>query len=287
MRSAEHNIEQYIKDVYAENLPATTSPKLDERILRNVAAVLATTARADSRAAQPNIWRVIMKSRATRFATVAVIIGLVLIGINQIGGSNVAWAEVLRKVDQALTYTCCAILSDSSPGKEPVELEAVIYASTEHGQKQDVRMNGVFLKHTYFLPAEKVEIDVMPEEKKYRRKPLTDEDIKRRGGDIRETLKKFMACKSKKLGRDKVDGIDVEGIEVCDPNLCTALFTVDSLAAQLWVDVETYLPVLLKAEINGAKGEKTILKADNFQWNIELDSSIFEPNIPSDYEEMK
>ena len=136
-------------------------------------------------------------------------------------------------------------------------------------------------------PVEKVEIDIMPEEKKYRRKALTDEDIKRRGGDIRETLKKFMASKSKKLGRDKIDGIDVEGIEVYDPNLCTASFTVDSLVAQLWVDIETYLPVLLKAEINGAKGEKAILKADKFQWNVELDSSIFEPNIPSDYEEMK
>jgi hypothetical protein len=145
-------------------------------------------------------------------------------------------------------------------------------------------MNGKFLKHTYFLPAEKVEIDVMPTEKQYRRKPLTDEDIEKRGGgDMRQTLKKCTAYKYKKLGRDTMDGKDVEGIEVYDPNLCTASFTVDSLVAQLWVDVETSLPVLLKAEIRGVKGEKAILKAEQFQWNVELDPSIFEPNIPDDF----
>jgi hypothetical protein len=65
-------------------------------------------------------------------------------------------------------------------------------------------------------------------------------------------------------GRDRIDGIDVEGIEVYALNLCTASFIINRLVAQLWVDVETNLPVLLKAEINGAKGEKAILKPDTF-----------------------
>ena len=92
-----------------------------------------------------------------------------------------------------------------------------------------------------------------------------------------------MAYEHKKLGRDRIDGMDVEGIEVYDPNLCTASFTVASLTAQLWVDVETSLPVLLKAEIKGTKREKAILTAEKFQWNVKLDPSVFEPNIPEDY----
>jgi len=235
-------------------------------------------------AGQLSIRRIIMKSPITRLAAAAVMIAAVLIGIDQLGGSGVAWAEVARRVDQALTYTCRVHLRDLTHEKEPMNIEAVVYGSTEYGQKQDVGMNGKFLKHTYFLPAENMQIDVMPAEKKYRRKPLTDEDIEQHGGgDIRETLKKCMAYEHKKLGRDRIDGMDVEGIEVYDPNLCTASFTVDSLTAQLWVDVETSLPVLLKAEIKGTKREKAILTAEKFQWNVKLDPSVFEPNIPEDY----
>ena len=37
--------------------------------------------------ARPNIWRIIMKSKITKFAAAAVIIIAILIGINQFGGS--------------------------------------------------------------------------------------------------------------------------------------------------------------------------------------------------------
>lgn len=250
-------------------------------------AIEMLTSRADRQASvtvRPlSIRRQIMKSPITKLAAAAVIIVGVMIGISQRGGSNVAWAQVSQKIDQALTYICSVHLRDHTREEKPLEIEAVVYGSSEHGQKQDVRINGKLFKHTYFLPAEKVEIDVMPAEKQYRRKSLTDEDIEKRGGDMREMLKKCMAYKHKNLGRDTIKGKNVEGIEVYDPNLCTASFTVDSLTAQLWVDVETNLPVLLRAEITGTKGEKAILKAENFQWNVELDPSIFEPKIPDDY----
>jgi len=225
-----------------------------------------------------------MKSPITKYAVAAVLIVALLISISLIDGSNVVWAGVAQKIDQALTYTCRVHLKNCTREEEPMDIVAVVYGSTEHGQKQDVSMNGKLLKHTYFLPAEKVEIDVMPAEKQYRRKPLTDEDIEKRGGgDIRATLKKCMACKHQRLGRNTIDGKNVEGIEVYDPNLCAASFTVKALTAQLWVDVETHLPVLLKADIIGTNGEQAILTAEKFRWNVELDPDIFEPNIPIDY----
>ncbi|MHC4426583.1 MAG: hypothetical protein ACYSYV_10860 [Planctomycetota bacterium] len=274
------NVEEAIK----KELNFTASAELHDRMLDDVLNAQEKSKKKKSALALPSIGRTIMKSPITKFAAAAVIVVVVLVGIDQSDISNVAWGDVAGRVDQALTYTCRVHLRDRTREKEPMDIEAVIYGSTEYGQKQDVGMNGKFLKHTYFLPAEKVEIDVMPVEKTYRRKPLTDKDIEQRGGgDMRETLKKCTAYKHKKLGRDKIDGIDVEGIEVYDPNLCTASFTVDSLTAQLWVDIETNLPVLLKAEIKGTKGEKAILEAEKFQWNVELDPSIFEPNIPDDY----
>ncbi len=54
----------------------------------------------------PNIWRIIMNSKITKYAAAAVILIAVMIGINQFGGSidgtSVAWAEVMRNFKQQL-----------------------------------------------------------------------------------------------------------------------------------------------------------------------------------------
>ena len=51
---------------------------------------------------EPNIWRIIMKTKITKFATAAVIIIGVIIGINHFGvridGSSVAWANIAERV---------------------------------------------------------------------------------------------------------------------------------------------------------------------------------------------
>lgn len=215
-----------------------------------------------------------------------------LIGLNVISnGGGVVWAEVAEKVDRALTYICHLNLTASVPEQEIVELTAKVYVSSEHGQKQDVYFkDGKLYKYTYFIPKEKIEIDVMPAEKKYRRKLLSKEDLGvRRAQEIRELIKELLSGKHKKLGHDNIDGVEVEGIEIADPNLIelTSSFEVESMVVQLWVDIKTYLPMLLKSEISGTKGEKVILEADKFRWNVELDANLFEPDIPSDYELME
>lgn len=261
----------------------TTGPEADERILGDALEHLGELKQKQSAGPRPNIWRTIMRNKTTKLTAAAAVIVAALIVITQLGGSGVAWAEVAKKVDQALTYTCRVHLRAFAQEDVSVDIEAAVYGSTEHGQKQDVSVDGTFVKHTFFLNAEKVEIDVMPAERTYRRKVLTADDIERRGSDIRETLKNFTQFEYKKLGSRRIDGIEAEGIEVCDPNVCAASFTIESLTAQLWVDVHTNLPVLMEAEIRGTKGEKAILKANKFRWNVDLEPSIFEPNIPDDY----
>ena len=55
---------------------------------------------------------------------------------------------------------------------------------------------------------------------------------------------------------------------------------------QLWVSVETGYPVLFESKISAeAEGNQLESQAvlDQFQWDVELDPGIFEPNIPPDY----
>lgn len=61
-----------------------------------------------------NIWRTIMKSRITKLAAAAAIITAVLLGVNFIGGpdmANVAWAEVTSRVAQVDYVHVCHLRS--------------------------------------------------------------------------------------------------------------------------------------------------------------------------------
>jgi hypothetical protein len=54
----------------------------------------------------------------------------------------------------------------------------------------------------------------------------------------------------------------------------------------LWVSIETGYPVLFERKMSGEhEGQlwETESVMDQFQWDVELDSSTFEPNVPPDY----
>jgi len=97
--------EKHIKEVYTHKLQVTTSSNLDKRVLTNSMNALEELKNKNSAHTQPNIWRIIMKSRITKLAAAAVIIIAVLIGINQFGGSidgsSVAWGELVERLERS------------------------------------------------------------------------------------------------------------------------------------------------------------------------------------------
>jgi len=77
-----------------------------------------------------------------------------------------------------------------------------------------------------------------------------------------------------------------EGIETTDPAFDGSGpdYPTDSVMAQIWVSVETGCPVQYEYEFVRNNGEIRIGGVgDQFQWDVELDESMFEPNIPPDY----
>ena len=56
------------------------------------------------------------------------------------------------------------------------------------------------------------------------------------------------------------------------------------------LDVETQYPVLLESKISAEHNGEVLGSEgvmDQFQWDVELDPSLFEPNIPPDYVDMR
>jgi len=281
VRSAE-NIRKLVKNL---DLDVDTNTETDRTILNELLEAQKKSKKMHSAFAPPDIRRQIMKSPITKLAAATVIIIGLLIGIYLFGGpidvTSVAWADVAQKVDQIQTFT----FRTSQKGAGIVGVyETQVYNSSKYGKKIDVYQNGRIVMHTYVLTAEKATITIMPAGKKCQRTPLTEEEFQRelQEADPREVVRQFMSMKYEKLGSSKIGGVEVEGVEVENPEIVADMF--ESAIGRLWIDVETELPV--RIEIDGVSSRELgqmHMVVDKFQWNVELDASVFEPNIPPDY----
>ena len=100
------NIEKLIKKFCAkEKLCVKTSDEMDKRILDDALVAYKKSKKKTSAPTEPNIWRIIMKSRITKLAAAAMIIIAILISIYEFGGSidgaGIAWADVVQRVEQS------------------------------------------------------------------------------------------------------------------------------------------------------------------------------------------
>jgi hypothetical protein len=291
MRPAK-DIERHIKNVYADGLKVTTSADLDERVLDNVMETLDELEKKESAAIESNIWRLIMKSRITKLATAAVIIIAVMVGINQFRGSldiaGVAWGKVVEKVEQIESFIFQHKMNIKGAAGMPegttVDIESTIYVSSEYGLRQDQYIGGKAVGVNYVPPSGTIITSLLPHMKKYIKASVTEEQIRNMHEEVNPIgmIKAFMSFEHTELGREIIDGVKTEGIEVDDPKFLAFMF--ENAKGRLWVDVKTGLPV--RFEVEGVSGDgviETKVVAYEFDWDAELEPSVFEPNIPDDY----
>jgi len=280
MRPAK-KLEKFIK-----NIDIDTNIKADKAVLNNVIETFEGSKNKPSATHQPNIWRIIMKSKITKLATAAAIIGAVVLGLNITGGPDIAsvtWAEVIEKVEQipALSFDMTTEISYTENKKLTIQSEN--YVAGDYGTKSSLYMNGELFVLKYRLPKKNLAYIIRPKDKTYMRMNLSDEQVNKGQDpdDPRTWLKMILSGDYTKLGHTSIGGIEAEGIESNKSEIAG-----EDTVVRLWVDVESNLPV--RIEVEGEKmeaGEKRPHKfvMENFQWNVELDESVFEPNIPEDY----
>jgi hypothetical protein len=75
-----------IKRLFAKS-DVTVDSKVDDKIINDALTAFDKSEKTKPLSAEPNIWRIIMKSRITKLAAAAVIIIAVFIGIHYPGGS--------------------------------------------------------------------------------------------------------------------------------------------------------------------------------------------------------
>jgi len=109
MRPAE-NIEKLIR-----NLSDTTNARMDERVRKNMLHALVESEKP-SALMRPNLRRIIMKSKITRFAAAAAIIIVGLVVISQFLGGTVTFAQVIEPILNARTVVFDLFVGEDETG---------------------------------------------------------------------------------------------------------------------------------------------------------------------------
>jgi outer membrane lipoprotein-sorting protein len=291
--SPAESIEKLIK-----KLRYQANAETHERILGNVLQTLDESEKEKTGVVTPNIRSIIMKSPIAKLAAAAVIIIAVIVGINHFIGpvnvTSVALADVLERLEQAKTFaykmtmTMTGSMMPGTPARE-MEMEATVTMSNEYGMKMestmvDANSGEQTIQQMYMIPNDRAMVMVMPGQKKFMRMEFTEEllaRMKKQNNDPREMVKQIMSCNYTELGRSKIDGIEVQGFETTDSRFMAGM--AQQVKIKLWVDAATWLPVRQEMDIQVSEQMQMHGVVYDYQWNIPVDPSEFQPVIPGDF----
>jgi len=241
------------------------------------------------------IWSTIMKNPITKLAAAAVIIIAILAGLPLInnGGSGIALAQVLEKINQTRAYMYTMKMTIT--GKMMLgakETTMTVIVSDDYGMKSyvehtDPNTGKTTTQEVYLLPEKKMAITIMPETKQYIRMPFGDElltRMKQQNNDPREMIKQIMKCEYTELGRSVIDGVEVQGFRTTDPALFSAFGgDATSIEFTLWVDVENWLPFRSETDLKSGEQMQVTGATYDYHWNVPVQASDFGPVIPDDF----
>ncbi len=259
------------------------------------------------------IWRFIMENKVTRYSVAAVIVlamTLVLFGPFWVpGNGSIVLADVQQKVAEIDTMILRGQKIFVRPGKDgdvfefdgtKCEFDLVKYFSKQLGYTEEGYAEGnLFYRITFSLPKQQTLI-VFPPYKKY----LTFTSL----DDVAKAMERLTTPDGfinlllegdyKKLGKDKIDGVEVEGFEFQGVGsmkkiLPKPVFDMQDYTGKVWIGIEEQLPVRMEFDLSVGKSFMTMFNDLNLlevnildKYNVELDENIFDINPPEGYTEL-
>jgi hypothetical protein len=248
-----------------------------------------------------HISRTIMK--VTKLAAVAIFIAII-IGLQQfsssIRGTSIVWADVAKRLEQVSSYEARAHRVFTEVGQEEpfFQCDILRYFSPDYGSLEESYVDGKLVMLGYCSISEKLALIVLPLDKVYYRFDLNEELLSlveyMNPANIDGIIKLFGSERCLRLGSREIDGMSTEGFEVKDVNVFSQfprfLLRPEDVNIRLWVNEETLLPMRIEGEGFIGKGLMTGYKDFKYEevmydieYDVEIDESIFDPNIPDDY----
>jgi hypothetical protein len=253
-----------------KNVNVVVNARTNKRVFSFISEAFEKSKAKESAPTEPNVWRIIMKSRITKLSAAAVVIIAALIGINQFGssidGASVAWGEVVEQINNYTKYKCRQTVVREEGPKVPT---MQVYHLNLSQRRQEVEDGSIHIIDMRGEDAITVELD--PAQKKATVTQLIGIGP-RKDPHITEMVKRYEQESTERLGTKKKNGKTLHGFKHQQSKHND--FTV-------WVDAETKLPV--EVEIKHINRGQTIF-LDEFEFDFELDPSAFSTDIPDGYE---
>ena len=238
---------------------------VDERVLACAETALAKSTKNQdvARLRRPSIWRTIMKNPITKLAAAAMIIIAVLIGLHYFGDSvniaGTAYAEVVERLQNALTMTY------TSSGTTEIEI-----AFKKPGYMRTT-MSGDYI--TVIDWSRGKGLSTLPTRKQFIEMEMSNlpNNPAKQHFNIIEKLRTLSDRADEELGTSEIDGRMLQGFRV----------TEEDVINTVWIDPQTRDLVRVETEFINAPGMNMVMT--DFQFDVELDDSLFSLTPPEDY----
>jgi len=254
------NIEEILKEIGGEDVPAEVQ-KIAEETSRSFSKTL-TPSR------QHILWENIMRSRITKLAAAAVIVVAVLIGINQfggrLGGTTVAWADVVEPILNARTATLDILIGSK-------EHQTVIHDEVVGSR---IRRTVLGVKHSdIIIDLEQQKLLMLDHAQK------TAAYIELGGLPDLQNYVELLRSTILRLENKPDFQVDDQGLqEIEGQDYIVLVAESDKDTITIWADPETALPVRIEQ-----KTPKMQIVCNNLQFDVVLDESLFSMEVPDNY----
>jgi protocatechuate 3,4-dioxygenase beta subunit len=267
MRPAE-NIKKLIK-----NAPIKTNPAVNEAVLKDLLNELDKSKKNPSATLQPNIWKIIMKSRITQLTTAAVIIIAVLVGINFLNGTT-SWAKIIKAFN---------------------EVENVHFSSTTFGLDGTKTEYHMYLKRPdcfYEDSADRIIIDNGKErltiDKEKKTAQFSDSFLPYQPLEKHYMFKQIDIFRSENQNEYEITKIDEESSDTTLVfNLHYKSHTTDlEIKCKAWVEADTMLPLKMRVELVSEPGENEPARGEIVFDYKQIPDEVFALIVPEGYKQL-
>ncbi len=217
-------------------------------------------------ASRHDMWRIIMKSRITKFAAAAVIIIAVLIGINQFRGSSIAFADILKNIQNAKTLSWKTTFI--TKGQTPKITRIMVLEP--YNMRVELEDGKVWI-----LDHSKGKTLVLEPS----RKLAVVSSTAKTSMDVYNTFKNFQNMEGflvEEVGQKQIDGKSSIGFRLTKEDKGQEIM--------VWVDLETELPILIEETRTDAQSSHVFQAITNdIVFDVEIDDALFNIEPPEGY----
>ena len=283
-----------------------TSPETDMRILGNAFEHLEQLKKKKSARTQPNVWRIIMKSKITKLAAAAVIVVAALIVGSQIVGSTPAFAKVIENITNAesISFTLKqqlgiqpAFICKMYIQGEKMRMDMTGAEGEQPGleklRKEMKRRNLTAFQSSIGDFTAKEALDLDHFNKTFKKRQLDDRAVAEfTRTNLVEQFRNVKPEDAEQTGEESQNGrkIDVYLVRHVDiMGIKGELSGEEGQKMTVWVDRVSSLPVkiLLETSFHVEGKSKDWIEFSEFTWNEQFDENLFSLQAPEGYNPAK